>query len=179
MNRRRFLSEVAGGIGAVALGDLLHAGTPTIHQPHFAPTAKHVIYMFMEGGPSQYELFDPKPGLGQYHGKPLPESMTKDLKLAFIKPSAAVGAVTSSSIAGASAAWSYRAPPEIGKCLMSNADPFDAHGRLNHPGQLLLFTGSIHPAAPVWGVGYLRTRFRSRIFPASSHLAPPRYPAAV
>src|SRR5262245_27722679 len=88
-SRRRFLTQTAGGIGAVALGDLLRAESG-VHQPHFSPKAKHVIYMFMEGGPSQYELFDPKPGLRQYHGKPLPESMTKDMKLAFIKPSAAV-----------------------------------------------------------------------------------------
>ena len=63
-NRRRFLSQVAGGLGAAALGDLLHASEPArLPQPHFSAKAKHVIYMFMEGGPSQYELFDPKPGL--------------------------------------------------------------------------------------------------------------------
>ena len=59
-------------------------------QPHFAPKAKNVIFLFMEGAPSQIDLFDPKPELQKWHGKPLPESMTKDLKLAFIKPTAAV-----------------------------------------------------------------------------------------
>ena len=44
----------------------------------------------MEGGPSQMDLFDPKPELQKWSGKSLPESMTKDLKLAFIKPTAAV-----------------------------------------------------------------------------------------
>jgi len=48
--------------------------------------------MFMEGGPSQFELFDPKPALEKYDGEPLPPSMTKDLKLAFIKPTAKVWA---------------------------------------------------------------------------------------
>ena len=58
--------------------------------PHFAPKAKNVIFLFMEGAPSQMDLFDPKPELQKWHGKPLPESMTKQLKLAFIKPNAAV-----------------------------------------------------------------------------------------
>ena len=58
--------------------------------PHFAPKAKAVIQLFMNGGPSQMDLFDPKPELRKWHGKPLQPSMTKDLKLAFIKPTAAV-----------------------------------------------------------------------------------------
>src|SRR5918911_2525431 len=54
--------------------------------PHFAPKAKNVIFMFMEGAPSQVDLFDPKPELTKWNGKPLPESLTKNLQLAFIKP---------------------------------------------------------------------------------------------
>jgi hypothetical protein len=46
--------------------------------------------MFMEGGPSQIDLFDPKPELLKWHGKPLPAELTKDLRLAFTKPNAAV-----------------------------------------------------------------------------------------
>ena len=42
------------------------------------------------GGPSHIDLFDPKPGLQKWHGQPLPDSMTKDLKLAFIKKDAKV-----------------------------------------------------------------------------------------
>ena len=59
-------------------------------KPHFAPKAKNVIFMFMEGGPSQIDLFDPKPELQKWNGKPLPPEMTKDLRLAFTKPNAAV-----------------------------------------------------------------------------------------
>ena len=72
--RRDFLKNVASGIGMVALGDLLArdgltaADLPDVNplapkRPHFEAKAKHVIFMFMEGGPSQYELFDPKPAL--------------------------------------------------------------------------------------------------------------------
>ena len=102
-SRRDFLNNCANGIGAVALADLfaadgLTAATDALstenplapRKPHFAPKAKSVIYMFMEGGPSQFELFDPKPALEKYDGEPLPPSMTKDLKLAFIKPTAKV-----------------------------------------------------------------------------------------
>ncbi len=155
-NRRRFLSQVAGGLGAAALGDLLHADSvPALaHQPHFAPKAKHVIYMFMEGGPSQYELFDPKPGLRQYHGKPLPEAMTKDLKLAFIKPSAAVMASNFEfHRRGKSGMELSELLPEIGKCAdditlirSMHTDAFN-----HHPGQLLLFTGSIQLGRPSMG----------------------------
>jgi hypothetical protein len=42
-------------------------------KPHFEPKAKRVIFLFMVGGPSQMDLFDPKPGLEKWHGKPLPE----------------------------------------------------------------------------------------------------------
>ena len=67
--RRDFLQNCASGIGVMALADLLTldgltaAPTPggplRAAAPHFAPKAKNFIFMFMEGGPSQYELFDP------------------------------------------------------------------------------------------------------------------------
>src|SRR3954451_15354420 len=40
--------------------------------PHFAPRAQRVVHLFMNGGPSQVDTFDPKPLLDKYHGKPLP-----------------------------------------------------------------------------------------------------------
>ena len=88
--RRSFLRNIGCGLGSIALADLLHADEPVNplapKKSHFAPKAKSVIFLFMEGGPSQMDLFDPKPELQKWHGKPLPPSMTKDLRLAFIKP---------------------------------------------------------------------------------------------
>jgi hypothetical protein len=55
----------AGGGGATA-NPLAPKG------PHFAPKAKQVVHLFMNGGPSQVDTFDPKPMLDKYHGKPLP-----------------------------------------------------------------------------------------------------------
>src|SRR5215212_7766226 len=93
-SRRAFFRHCAGGIGTAALASLLQAEDPknplAPRPPHFKPRAKNVIFLFMEGAPSQMDLFDPKPELQRWHGKPLPESRTKDLKLAFIKPTAAV-----------------------------------------------------------------------------------------
>ena len=51
-------------------------------QPHFAPRAKNVIFIFMVGGPSHVDLFDPKPKLNELHGQPLPESLVRAKKSA-------------------------------------------------------------------------------------------------
>src|SRR5216683_164530 len=97
-SRKNFFKTCAGGLGTIALADLLNGATVSNvpanplapRKPHFPAKAKTVIFMFMEGGPSQMDLFDPKPGLEKWSGKPLPASMTKDMKLAFTKPNAAV-----------------------------------------------------------------------------------------
>jgi hypothetical protein len=82
--RRQFFGRAATGIGAAALGALLGkqlhaAGLPGL--PHYAPTAKRVIYLFMSGGPSQMETFDYKPALTGYRGHDLPESIRKGQRL--------------------------------------------------------------------------------------------------
>jgi hypothetical protein len=102
--RRRFFSECAGGIGAIALWHLFardaYAADPKLpgprplapRQAHFPPKARNVIFLFMEGGPSQIDLFDPKPQMRKYDGQPLPESMREGLRFAFIKPTARIWA---------------------------------------------------------------------------------------
>ncbi len=80
MNRRDFL-------GSVALTSLL---TPNLwsraqHYQRFAPRAKRVISLFMSGGPSQVDLFDPKPLLNRDDGKPIPKSIIKDHQFAMIR----------------------------------------------------------------------------------------------
>src|SRR5512138_3378304 len=96
--RRSFFRTCGLGLETAALAHLAaregraapRADPLAPKKPHFAPKAKNVIFMFMEGGPSQMDLFDPKPELAKWSGKPLPPSMTKDLRLAFTKPNAAV-----------------------------------------------------------------------------------------
>ncbi len=77
LSRRSFLGRSGGGLGALALGSLLgdtaRAARPEL--PHFKPTAKRVIYLFMSGGPSHIDLFDYKPTMEQRHGEELPSSV--------------------------------------------------------------------------------------------------------
>jgi Protein of unknown function (DUF1501) len=80
LNRRKMLSRVANGFGLIALQSLLAdeaeastAADPlSSRPPHHPAKAKRVIFLFMDGGPSQLDLFDPKPRLARDHGKPLP-----------------------------------------------------------------------------------------------------------
>jgi len=78
-SRRAFLGRYAGGIGALAMSQLLagQAGAATSAPPGIAAQtkpakAKRVICLFQHGGPSQMDLFDPKPELQKWHGKPYP-----------------------------------------------------------------------------------------------------------
>ena len=98
LDRRRFLANCSGGLGTAALAHLLSveghtAETPgpmAAKRPHFAPKATNAILIYQSGAPSQLDMFDPKPGLAKWAGQALPPSLTKDLKLAFIKPNATI-----------------------------------------------------------------------------------------
>lgn len=82
-SRRQFLARSSHGFGALALWHLLAedgraAGPP----PHFAPRARNVIFLFMMGGPSHLDLFDPKPAMAALHGQPMPASLIEAKKSA-------------------------------------------------------------------------------------------------
>ncbi len=83
--RREMLKNLGSGFGMLALSSLLGSNkllagsgttgftSPTAPKPpHFAPKAKSVIWLFQEGGPSGFDLFDPKPDLEKFHGKSAP-----------------------------------------------------------------------------------------------------------
>src|SRR5262245_39185156 len=87
VDRRSFLRNAGCGFGAVALAAMLHEDGLLAEEdlprpvdplapkkPHFEPKAKRVIFMFMSGGPSHVDTFDPKPELTKLHGQPLPVS---------------------------------------------------------------------------------------------------------
>ena len=87
-NRRSFLRTTGLGFGGLALSSLLanesKADSPwkgILEKPHFAPKAKRVIYLFMAGGPSQFETFDPKPLLNERNGQELPDSVRQGQRL--------------------------------------------------------------------------------------------------
>jgi hypothetical protein len=158
--RRDFLRNGAGGLGMIALAQMLGAAQPkrtdplAPRPPHFAPKAKSVIFLFMEGAPSQMDLLDPKPELQKWQGKPLPESMTKLVKLAFIKPTAAVlGSPRVFKPYGqCGAEYSDYLPHTASRaddiCLIRSmyTDAFN-----HHPGQLLLMSGTTQFGRPSMG----------------------------
>ena len=81
--RRQFLTRTSGGLGAAALAGLLQdhlvadgSGRPGhLAAKHFPARAKRVIYLFMAGGPSHIDTFDPKPKLAALNGQELPASV--------------------------------------------------------------------------------------------------------
>jgi hypothetical protein len=73
-SRREFFTQAGSGIAGMALANLLQGATIG---PHHAPKAKSVIFLFMEGGPSHIDLFDPKPKLKDLAGQPVPASYGK------------------------------------------------------------------------------------------------------
>jgi hypothetical protein len=96
-NRRQFLQHTACGLGSIALSQLLTDSTLatnrkglTARRPHFKPRAKNVIFIFMSGAPSQYDLYLPKPEMRRLHQQPVPESFLRNLDDALIKGSAQV-----------------------------------------------------------------------------------------
>lgn len=95
LRRRNFLLQASGGLGALAMSTMLSeesSANPqsTIHNPqsnnplapkpsHHKAKAKSVIFLFMEGGPSHLDTFDPKPKLQELAGKPMPESFGRPI----------------------------------------------------------------------------------------------------
>lgn len=77
-NRRQWLGQAACGFGAVALNWMLQRdaaaaeGLGLLGSPHASPKVRSVIFLYMDGGPSQVDTFDPKPLLKKYDGKPFP-----------------------------------------------------------------------------------------------------------
>ncbi len=84
LNRRLFLGRTGLGLGSLALSTMLRQDglgavgwSPPDGKPHFAPKAKSVIWMFLRGGLSHMESFDPKPALNKLAGKSIGETQFK------------------------------------------------------------------------------------------------------
>ena len=97
-SRRQFFGNCALGLAPVALASLLDedglaskapaarsANSDELPLPHFTPRAKRVIFLYMVGGPSQLDLFEPKEALIKRDGEPIPESFLKGVKFAQIQ----------------------------------------------------------------------------------------------
>ncbi|HJZ59125.1 MAG TPA: DUF1501 domain-containing protein [Gemmataceae bacterium] len=164
-SRRNFLATSANGVGLLALATLLQrdgrlvaadpANPLAPKPPHFAPKAKNCICIYLEGAPSQIDLFDPKPKLNELHGQKLPESFTKNVRFAFLQKDTAV-------ILGSKRTWK-----KYGGCGMELSEFLPHLGTVaddvclirsmhteafnHHPGQLLMNTGSTMFGRPSMG----------------------------
>jgi len=168
-SRREFLNSAASGLGGLALtsmllqdGVLAHAAeVPQIvnplapKPPHFAPKAKACIFLFQAGAPSQLDLWDPKPKLNELDGQPLPDSMTENVRFAFIQKDTAVLKGT------------HRQFKKYGDCGIDLSDllphlstvaddicwvrSMHTEAFNHHPGQLMMNTGVQTFGRPVMG----------------------------
>ncbi|MBI2824036.1 MAG: DUF1501 domain-containing protein [Planctomycetia bacterium] len=164
--RRHFLKQSACGLGAIALAELLSADRAGAaaeasdplqpRAPHFKAKAKNVIFLFMSGGPSQLDLFDPKPVLGKLHGEPIPDSYLASLDDVLIKNSArAMASPRVFHKYGACGTEFSDFLPHIGSCADELCMVRSMHtSTSNHdPGQLLMNCGTTmfgHPSMGSW-----------------------------
>jgi hypothetical protein len=148
-------SLLAGDMGQAALAAETDAVNPTAaRKPHFPARAKRVIYLFMAGAPSQLELFDHKPKLAELEGKPIPPSVIKGQRYAFIQPDAAVlGPRFRFAKHGKAGVEISEMLPHLSKVVDEIAMVRSVHTDLfNHsPAQLFVNTGSGIPGRPSMG----------------------------
>ena len=155
LNRRSFLQRFGGGLGGVALANLLHAESGK--GLHHEAKAKRVIYLFQSGAPSQLDLFDPKPRLVEETGKELPDSVRQGQRLTGMSGNQAslplVGSPFKFEQKGQSGQWISELLPETAKvaddlCIV-NSMYTEA---INHgPGVTFMQTGSQFPGRPSMG----------------------------
>lgn len=165
-SRRNFLATSANGVGLLALSSLLQqegrldaapaAQDPMAPKPpHFAPKAKNCICIYLEGAPSQLDLWDPKPKLNELHGQKLPESLTKNVRFAFLQKETA-------TVLGSPRKWkkcgSYGMElsdllPHLSTVVDDICFVRSMHTEAfnHHPGQLLMNTGSTMFGRPSMG----------------------------
>jgi hypothetical protein len=155
LSRRELLARTGTGLGVLGLAGLLaddaraaaRANPLALKPPHFAPKAKHLIHLFMNGGPSQIDTFDPKPELTRRHGEK-PAGFKTDRK-----PGALFKSAFKFHKCGQSGIEVSEIFPEIGKCIDDICVVRSMHTNIpNHePGLLLMTCGNAQPIRPSMG----------------------------
>jgi hypothetical protein len=158
ITRRHFFQDCAVGTGKIALASLLaesgFASGKEASASHHAPKAKAVIHLFMAGAPSQLEMFDHKPMLSRFEGKPLPPSVIGGQRYAFIRPDAAVlGPRFKFSRHGQSGAELSEVLPHLSTVADEIAIVKSCRTtQFNHaPAQIFMSTGFSQPGRPSMG----------------------------
>ena len=154
-SRREFFQQAGSGLGSIALASLLNgeAQGATAKLPHHKPKAKSVIWLFMEGGPSHIDLFDPKPKLNELDGKPMPESFGKPITAMGTANNSIMGSPRKWKQHGKSGLWVSDWYPNIAKHVddMTVVRSCWANG-LNHVGSVCqMNTGDILAGRPSMG----------------------------
>lgn len=152
-DRREALARTAGGMGLAALASLLGADR-TAAATHHRPTATSGIFIFLVGGTSQVDLFDPKPELARLHGRPIPESFRAGVRLGQTNYAAPVmQSPFRFRRYGRCGMELSELLPSVGAC----ADDLALVRSLHHeafdhaPGELMLCTGKDQPGRPTIG----------------------------
>jgi len=168
--RRQFLGRSTTGIGVMALASLLDrdlfaagpaagaaATRGALPATHFAPKAKRVIYLFMSGGPSHIDLFDPKPALKARAGEELPASVRNGQRITGMTSGQSqllmVGASHGFKARGQSGAEVSELLPHLGEIVDDVAIVRSMHtDPINHdPAVTFLLTGNQQPGRPTVG----------------------------
>ena len=117
MNRRDMLRTMGAGFGMAGFAGMLSAETASNplapKNPHFAPKAKHIIFLFLNGGPSQVDTFDPKPLLQKYSGQPIPSGTLKTER----KTGSLLGSPFKFNRCGKSGIEVSEIFPKLGECI--------------------------------------------------------------
>ena len=158
-SRREFLARSGGGIGALALAALLRdealaaANHSVSHQPHFVPRAKRVLWLFMHGGPSHMDLWDPKMDLIKYAGQPLPTSFGEVMTRREVAKNPLLGPVKPFTPRGQSGLEISEFLPHIARHADDLCVLRSCHGdSVNHPQSVYqMNTGSILMGKPSVG----------------------------
>lgn len=168
VTRRHFFQDCAVGVGKIALASLLTdsfgarraLAAPAVNSPlaakptHFSPKAKAVIHLFMAGAPSQLDLFDYKPVLAKYEGKPIPPEIIGGQRYAFIRSdAAALGPRFKFKKFGQCGAELAEVLPHLGNIVDDVCFIKSVHtDQFNHaPAQIFFNTGFSQPGRPSFG----------------------------
>ena len=167
-SRRDFLARAGAGFGALALAELLGGSAlgaaleeearsvsqPLLpRRPHFAAKAKSVIFLFMEGGPSHLDTFDPKPALLDLAGQPIPPSFGRVITAMGEFDSPILASKRAWKQHGQSGTWVSDWLPEIATCVddMAVIRSCWADGINHSSGVCQMNTGSILAGRPSLG----------------------------
>ena len=167
INRRQFFGRSATGIGAAALGNLLQqdglagqtgeafGGLGSL--PHYAPKAKRVIYLFMNGAPTHTDLYDYKPLQEQLHGKPVPQDFVEGKRFSTMtgnpQGKLMLGPVEPFKQHGQSGAWVSNFMPHVAKAADDICFIKSMHTeQVNHAPAISFFlSGAEMPGRPTMG----------------------------